>query len=492
MQKLNPILDKYGIYLILLIAFLYRIFLHTGFVFSDDAYYNYLAFTFYKGAFANDFIGYPVVLLRINIYILTSLAFLLFGTTEFAISFFPMLFSLANILLAYRFAKLITKSKKYALIAAYLMAFFPTDVVFATINFTDAPATFFINFGLFLLYKAYINRSMLMSIYSGISLALSIQFKVNIVFIVILLVIVFLYLLINKTHHYRYTIIALGFVLLNFSIESLVYYFINNDLLYRLHQTHLNYQYSKNDFFILGSFRGYGGESDYWMEVLKRVFIYNPKSIFLRRFYLFLPLIALYQSWVSLRKKEFILIIFWFCGLFLLYIGFTISLKSYQPHILRLSWYIFPLFMPMILLSSKFIILLRNSFKVFLLITYFLASILMCQAYQKYFRLDELNQFKTFIHQNPTKTIFTDHYTKYGIDLYDNFYEPSRTKRINLDKFSWNLVNKEDLIIRNKTHMNELVSQGHRFPALDDYLISNCKLIAKMGHFEVYKIINLN
>ena len=126
------------------------------------------------------------------------------------------------------------------------------------------------------------------------------------------------------------------------------------------------------------------------------------------------------------------------------------------------------------------------------MITYFLGSVLMCQAYQKYFRFDELNQFKTFIHQNPTKTIFTDHYTKYGIDLYDNFYEPSRTKRINSNEFGWDVVNKEDLIIRNKIHLNELVNQGHKFPVLEAFLFSNCELITEIGHFEVYKIINLN
>jgi hypothetical protein len=115
----------------------------------------------------------------------------------------------------------------------------------------------------------------------------------------------------------------------------------------------------------------------------------------------------------------------------------------------------------------------------------------MCQAYQKYFRLEELNQFKNFIQQYPTKTIFTDHYTKYGIDLYDTFHEPSRTIRLNLSEFSWDQVKKEDFIIRNKIHLHELVHQGHEFPVLDDFLLSNCKLITQIGYFEIFKIVDL-
>ena len=46
--------------------------------------------------------------------------------------------------------------------AAFLMAFFPTDIIFATIGFPDLINVFFINLGIYFLIKSYkTNRNLL-------------------------------------------------------------------------------------------------------------------------------------------------------------------------------------------------------------------------------------------------------------------------------------------------------------------------------------------
>ena len=136
--------DKNILYLsiILLAAFLYRMYFFMGHVFSDDAYFNYLAYTLYKGQFLQDYLGYSVSPLRIGLLSLTAVSFKLFGPNELATTIFPMFFSLLNIILTYKLIKLITKSSRVGLIGAEMMALYTTDVVFASINFSDSPSAF--------------------------------------------------------------------------------------------------------------------------------------------------------------------------------------------------------------------------------------------------------------------------------------------------------------------------------------------------------------
>ena len=161
---------------------------------------------------------------------------------------FPMIFSICNILLAYFFAKEITKNKSAGLIAALLMAFLPTDIAFATINFSDSPSAFFINSGLFFLYKSHKKESIKYSIYSGICFFLSIQFKVNIFFVGLLLVVLWIYLILKSKSLSYYIPIALSFVGLNLLIEGIMYWNLYDNFFYRFTQIELNSVYNINEF----------------------------------------------------------------------------------------------------------------------------------------------------------------------------------------------------------------------------------------------------
>lgn len=493
MKKLfGKILDqKYYLIYILIAAVITRIYFSFGHVFSDDAYFDYLAYTFYKFEFAKDYIGYPHTPLRINLIALTAFAFSVFGTNEFATMVFPFLFSMGNILLAYFFVKEISNNQNMALLSALIMALFPTDIAFATINFADSPAAFFINLGLYYLYKAYKNDSLKFSIISGICFFLSIQFKINILFIGLLLVIVWMYLAIRSKSITYYIPIALGIAGLNLIAEGLIYLILNGDFFYRFNQIELNSQYNINEFFRLGSTRGYFNDSDFWPAVFNRIFIENPKDVFLRRFYLFLPLLALYQSTIFIKNKKHVWLPIWFLGMALLFIGFTSSLNHYQPMILRLSWYMFPLFLPEVILSTFFIINLRKHLKRIAIILLLIGSLILTFHYSIYFNVDQLDKVKYFIKSNPTKTIYTDHFTKYSIDLIDGYPKPLRTKRITGDNFDFNTIQKGEWVLFQFEHIFELKEQNHSFPDFSILHSKKFKKVFESGKFQIYEKLDV-
>jgi len=491
MDRINNLLknEKYHLFYILFSACLMRYFFSYGHIFSDDAYFNYLAYTLYKLDFTGDYIGYPISPLRINLLAITAFAYFIFGINEFATMFFPMIFSLANIFLAYRITLLISENKTTAIFAAFLMAFLPTDIAFATINFADAPSAFFINFGLYFLIKAHKENKIIFSLYSGISFFLSVQFKVNIFYIGFLLGLLWIYLLIKNRSLNQLILISVSFVFLNLLTEGLVYLFFYGDFLYRFHQMDANYFFGRNDHFTLGGAKGYAAEAEYWTAVLKRVFIDNVKSVYLRRFYLFLPVIAFFQSINFIRKKEYAYLAFWFLGLSVMFVGFTASFSRYQPLVVHLSWYIFPLFIPSVIISSIFLMRLNITFRKTLLIVYLAGSIFMSFKYQEYFDIQGLSGFKSFVNQHPAEKIYTDHFTKYSIDFLDGFPQKIRTQRIMGQEFNFHRLEKNSLVVYNFYHIEELESQGFYFPDFSILKSGEFKPIFQSGGFQVFEKI---
>ncbi len=119
----NP---SFYLFCIIVIAFIMRVQYSFGHIFSDDAYYAYLSKTLLDLNYTNDFLGYPIYPLRINMYLFTALSFSIFGTNEFATIVFPMIFSLINVVLIYKLTLLISKNYNCSILAALLLAFSPS------------------------------------------------------------------------------------------------------------------------------------------------------------------------------------------------------------------------------------------------------------------------------------------------------------------------------------------------------------------------------
>jgi hypothetical protein len=159
-------------------------------------------------------------------------------------------------------------------------------------------------------------------------------------------------------------------------------------------------------------------------------------------------------------------------------IAFTTSFTEYKPLDLTRSWYIYPLLMPIIILSAMFINRYSKLIKSGLIITYIVGSFIMCFEYQIFFDKENLNSLKTFLKANPSKTIFTDHFTKYSVDLIRDYNADS--KRILGDNFNFSQIAKSDWVLFNKKHIEELALQKYQFPA---FSILNSEIFRKVATF---------
>jgi 4-amino-4-deoxy-L-arabinose transferase-like glycosyltransferase len=458
---------------------LLRLYFRIGHIFSDDAYYTYLSYTLLNGDFTNEYLGYPVFPLRIAFLGLTSVSMNIFGTNELATILFPFVISLLNILLIYKLAKLLTDNNTISLIASFLIAFFPTDVVFSSIGFPDLINIFFINLGIYFLMKSHYQQKIHLALLGGILLFLSMQFKETIYYVLILFIILLGHFFIKKKQLNLHLVIGIIFIIGNYLIEGFVYLFLHNDFFYRITITNINYSYSYYDFFPYTA-QKISGSINYFRNLFDQVVLINAKSIFLRRFYLFLPLISVFQTLLNYKKRKNPLLTSWFWGTAILLIAFTTSSTEYKPLDLARSWYIYPLLMPMVILSATFINRFSNLIRNGFIVIYILGSLIMCIEYESFFDKDNLNSLKSFLRENSTKTIFTDHFTKYSVDLIRE-YKFHNSRRISGSDFNFEQISTGDWILFNKKHIEELQMQKYELP---DFSVLNTNEFRKLTSFK--------
>jgi 4-amino-4-deoxy-L-arabinose transferase-like glycosyltransferase len=472
---------------IIAVAILIRIYFSIGHIFSDDAYYSYLSYTLLNGNFTDDYLGYPIFPLRITFLSILAVSYAVFGVNEIATVAFPFLLSIANLFLTYKLAKILTKNENIALLSVLLISFFPTDVAFSTISFVDLPNAFFINLGIYFLYKSYRSGKNRLALVGGICFLLSMQIKENIYYTAILLIILWIYLIAaKKTFNIRIPI-ALSLILINVVIEGAAYLFLHNDFLYRLTVLQQNYIYSYYDFFPYTS-QKLSGVKSYWRNIFDQIFLINCRAIFFRRFYLFLPFFATIKCILNIKKKENVILTYWFLGTLILLITFTTSFTEYKPLDLKRSWYIYPLLMPTVILMATFI---YNNFKIYiryaLVSIYIIGGIIMCGHYENFFDKDNITELKAFLSDHTDNKIYTDHFTKYSVDLIRNYSNLENSERILGKDFNLARIIPGCWVLYNQKHIDELKLQKYQFP---DFSILKSKMYNEAksyGDFIIYE-----
>jgi len=186
-----------------------------------------------------------------------------------------------------------------------------------------------------------------------------------------------------------------------------------------------------------------------------------------------------------MHEKKYKVLVFWFLGMSILLIGFTSSLSIYRPNVLRFNWYLYPLFMPAIVLCSIFVSRLNKKFMLAFFVLYFAAGFIMCRHYEGYFNKTNNSALKEFICDYPGKNIFTDHYVKYSLDLIDKYKNPSRVSRISGEIFDWKKVNSGDWVVYDASRIKELTLQGNTFP---DFAVLNSKKYELIKQYDTFKI----
>lgn len=475
---------KLIVYALIAAGIFVRFYFFFGQVYSDDAYYNYLAYTMYNGDFGHDYLGYPICLVRIGQTFITAVSFLIFGPSEYSAAVFPMLFSIMNMFLNYKLAKTLIKSEIVSVLVLAFTAFYPTEVLFASIAFTDLYSTFFINLGILLILIADSNKKVFYAVLGGLSLALSMMFKENAFYTAILLGVLFLFVLVWKRSFNKYIFISLGVLGLGMCLEGAVYYLINGDFFYRLSIMKEGNFFSRYDFFNEGSAFGYEG-GNYLINILKLVFINNTSAVFLRRTMVFIPLLAVIQLFVYRKNRKNRIAVYWFTGLLSLYLFFTMSLTSYQPMVLRFTWYLFPLFLPAMILAAKLFSEMKKGWMLVSVAGYIISSLYMTDHFRQYFDMDNIEIFEHSIKAEPNKIIYTDHFTKYSIDLIDKYNRPSRVIRLSCS--GENIIPSGSLVVYHTGHISEIAKQGFNYPEENYYRENGFEEINRFGSFIVFE-----
>ena len=478
--------QKYFLPLILIAAVFVRIIFFNGLVFSDDSYYNWLSFQFLDGSYNSGFAGYPIFLIRKFSTLSNSLFFALFGYNEIVSVLFPFILSILSVILVYKISEELINQKKISLIASFLAAFFPVDIIFASINFSDLECVFFINLGIYFYIKAARQNNNIYYVIAGICLSVSILFKEYAYYYLILLAGYFLYnLFLGKKNRFQ-SMIPLLIISVFLCLEGIYYLITENNFYYRFSIFRSNYIYCYYDFFPYTQANEKINFSAYLISLVKHIGN-NIKYLFVRRHYLFLPIFAVVQSCIFIKKKEQRFLLVWFAGLMVLMPLMTVSLTTYSPIELRRIWYIYPLVIPFSILTASLVSKLRPIYLSSVLLFYFAGSVIMSVEFQNFFDMRNKNHFKQFIKDNSEKIIYTDHHTAYGIRFINGFTKNNYVKIFtNADSLKTNM---HDLIVYSRQVIAELKKQNYNFPDFNVLRDDRYKLVTSIGQFEVYERI---
>ncbi len=479
---------KISLPLIIILAFTVRIIFYVGHIFSDDSYYAQLAYSYLQGNYGADFVGYPIHLLRKLITFLTLSSFSIFGKGEVSSIFFPFLFSILSIILIYFVALELTENKKVSLLSAFLLAVFPTDVIFASINFADLTAAFLINVGIYYVIQFLKTGKDKYFYFAGLYFAISIFAKMTFYYVGILIVILSFYYLIKKDKQRSMGLLVTAIIpLLLLVVEGIIIGSKTGNYFYRFQILEANYQYTYYNFFpytILGdSYSSF----EYFLGILQQVFVQNIKDIFLRRYFLLIPLFALIASVIFIRRRENKGLVFWFLGLTVLMIGFTTSPISYKPLDLKFSWYAYPIFFPSIIITALLISKYLDKIKILVLVLFFASSLYMSAQYHQFFDVPRKNELKEFVKQHPDDFIFTDHHTKYGIDLVRGYKNSGMLFSLTDKSKSLTELPNNSLIIYNQDEIDELKLQGNTFPDFRELILPEFQIVEKIGEYKIYR-----
>ncbi|MEJ2196655.1 MAG: hypothetical protein P8X73_17620 [Ignavibacteriaceae bacterium] len=113
----------------------------------------------------------------------------------------------------------------------------------------------------------------------------------------------------------------------------------------------------------------------------------------------------------------------------------------------------------------------------------------MSTHYEIYFNKENINSLKLFMIGYPEKKIFTDHFTKYSVNLLRNYADLTNSERILGIDFDWGNVHPGEWVIFNQKHIDELIMQGYQFPDFSTLNSGLFNKIEQFGDFIIYKKI---
>lgn len=341
------------------VAIFVRILSFGGYEGSDDMVYVNSAYRMSKGDFklGEDYAHPPVFHLRKGLFAPIALGFRLFGPSEGIALSYPFAVSILGILLAFLLGKIFFNLRA-ALIAAAIQAVIPIDMRSASMLIPDLIGAFWANLGILLIYygsrKDNLISKSAYGILTGLTLGLAWLCKETVVYVVAFMVFYMLWLAYRQKRNAIIFVSAFLVLIIVLAAESMVYYKYTHDFFYRYRMIENVYLFDKAS---CGTTWVWEKGRYAFLIMLRRVFLDNPKAIFINPDFAFVTLTGLLGAGYAAFRKlgKFLL-----PGLWLLFLVFffnfgSASLKSYRPLALYEYRYMYPLLLPAIILTAGLI-----------------------------------------------------------------------------------------------------------------------------------------
>ena len=464
-------------WLLIIIAFslLLRLIFFTGSDSSDELEYYKFANQANHGAFE---LGADHFKFRVGTFYPTALFFRIFGVNEFSGNLLTLLTSIFGIVLIY-FLGTHFFNEKAGLIAAFLLSFYPLDVVYATRLLPDIPSAFFMGLGvlLFLYGEKYRKKQNAYYLFSGIALGIAYLIKEVSLIMGLFFAAYFIY---KKKFKLNYLLLGIG---LGAAILFLMIYSY-------AHSGDPFFQYKANEQQQIGFMKALYKNYFTTQGLISRLFLHYPYYMLTDAhyglFFIFVGVSILY--FLYRRKEETYVPIIWMLSL-LLYLNFgTISLKQYVPFpviIRHLSIITFPALVLVayfienfeypsklskfskrtlnqngkIMGYSKFSITEIKIKKLNALITGLLLFSSLFFIYSSHLRhdIDNVRLAFNYISNNPEKAVYTDERTYRILDYLFEFKRSDVLPFNNYDYYNYENPNKNLMIMELKKVKNSYI-----------------------------------
>jgi 4-amino-4-deoxy-L-arabinose transferase-like glycosyltransferase len=410
--------------LILLFALIIRILFFTGIGPSDSLTYAQSAYNLASGEMN---LIENHMMLRLGMLLPTSLLYSYFGVNEISSNILPLLFSLGSIVLIYLLGRLLF-NEKIGLLSAFLLSFFPADVVYATRLMTDIPAAFFITLSVYLFFKSEKTgkrlNSSLYYFFSGISIGVAYLMKELALLIVLFFIIYFLY---NKKIKREHLLLILGLIFV-ISFEFLFFLKLTGNPFLRYHTIDT----STSNIIIQTNMYGRGSFPFSLLHIPYILFTDQLQGLF----YSFI-FIAIFYC-IANKKRETYALLFWFIPLLLYLAMGSVSLTKYVP-IPANPRYLAIIITPGILLLSFFLSqeqpLIKRILMPSIVILLFATSIGYVYISEQRSYLDSIKNSYDYLKLLPKKTIYTDERSHNIFDYFSGYKNNYNFKSFNYYEF---------------------------------------------------------
>ena len=444
-----------------------RLIFFTGMGISDSLVYSQAA---------NDIgtLNADTLSTRLGLVLATSIFYDIFGINDLSAVLFVLLTSISTIILIFYFGRLLF-NEKIGLMSAFLLSFFPLDIVYSTQLLSDIPSAFFMALGVYIFLYAELKQKLqygLSYLLSGIFIGIGYMIRESILLIALFFI---SYVIYKRRIKKEYFFVPLGVIII-FVAESLIFLGLTGNFLFRTEasQSFLLEAMQQHNFF--GRLQFPTGLFHYpWLFLTNSLLLY---------FYLFIFIAGVYV--VITKKKESLILLLWFIPI-ILYLSFgSASFTQYLPF-RAVDRYTSIITIPAILLLSIFLLeknkLMKKVMMPVTLLLLFTTSISSVYLHDNRTSLDNLREIYPTL-TGIDKNIYIDSRSLMVLEFIDQY-----NGNLNLKKYPENLLGIKDSYITINNYMIKNLKEANpklTFPKEIENPPNNWHLIKQKNQIEIY------